>query len=50
MQVDVLVNYLSACVLRMQVGHNIGDEFSYHWWDHVFNQAAKNVTVTNNKV
>ncbi|CAH1788842.1 unnamed protein product [Owenia fusiformis] len=27
------------------VGHNLGDEFSFHWWDHVFNKAASNINV-----
>jgi hypothetical protein len=27
------------------VWHNIGDEFEFHWWDHVFNKAAKPKTV-----
>jgi len=43
-------NCCFACDLYLQVGHNVGDEFSYHWWDHVFNQAAKNVTVINAEV
>ena len=27
------------------VGHNAADEFTYHWWDHAFNQAASNIDV-----
>jgi len=27
------------------VGHNRAEEFEFHWWDHVFNKAAKNITV-----
>ncbi|XP_078328307.1 G patch domain-containing protein 4-like isoform X2 [Crassostrea virginica] len=27
------------------VGHNRGDEFSFHWWDHVFNKAASSISV-----
>ncbi|KAM8986491.1 G patch domain-containing protein 4 [Ara ararauna] len=27
------------------VGHDASEPFSFHWWDHVFNQAAANITV-----
>ncbi|KAL4229511.1 G patch domain-containing protein 4 [Mactra antiquata] len=27
------------------VGHDPGEEFSYHWWDHVFNKAASKIEV-----
>merc|ERR1711953_1187383 len=27
------------------VGHNRAEEFEFHWWDHVFNKAAKNIKV-----
>ncbi|XP_078288030.1 G patch domain-containing protein 4 [Rhinoraja longicauda] len=27
------------------IGHHLGEQFSFHWWDHVFNQAAANVLV-----
>jgi len=27
------------------VGHNKADEFEFHWWDHVFNKAAKSITI-----
>lgn len=27
------------------VGHNKAEEFEFQWWDHVFNKAAKTVTV-----
>lgn len=27
------------------IGHDIGEEFKFHWWDHVFNKAAKNMSV-----
>jgi len=27
------------------VGHNRAEEFEFHWWDHVFNKAAKNIIV-----
>ncbi|KAK2172471.1 hypothetical protein NP493_954g00001 [Ridgeia piscesae] len=29
------------------VGHDPGKEFSYHWWDHVFNKAASRIQVHN---
>ncbi|XP_060573794.1 G patch domain-containing protein 4-like [Ruditapes philippinarum] len=28
------------------VGHNPGEEFSFHWWDHVFNKAASKIEVS----
>ncbi|NXS62598.1 GPTC4 protein, partial [Brachypteracias leptosomus] len=27
------------------VGHDPGEPFSFHWWDHVFNEAAANIAV-----
>ncbi|XP_022086966.1 G patch domain-containing protein 4-like [Acanthaster planci] len=27
------------------VGHDPGEQFTYHWWDHVFNKAASNIVV-----
>ncbi|XP_075580627.1 G patch domain-containing protein 4 [Pelecanus crispus] len=27
------------------VGHDAAEPFSFHWWDHVFNQAAANIAV-----
>ncbi|VDI42040.1 Hypothetical predicted protein [Mytilus galloprovincialis] len=27
------------------VGHNKGDEFTFQWWDHVFNKAASSISV-----
>lgn len=27
------------------MGHNKADEFEFQWWDHVFNKAAKTITV-----
>ncbi|XP_069102017.1 G patch domain-containing protein 4-like [Argopecten irradians] len=31
------------------VGHKKGDEFAFHWWDHVFNKAASNISVNTTK-
>jgi len=31
------------------VGHNMADEFEFHWWDHVFNKAAKNIKIDENE-
>jgi len=31
------------------VGHNRAEEFEFHWWDHVFNKAAKSVKVEDNQ-
>ncbi|XP_027042238.1 G patch domain-containing protein 4-like [Pocillopora damicornis] len=27
------------------VGYDAGDQFSFHWWDHVFNKTAKSIVV-----
>jgi len=27
------------------MGHNRAEEFEFHWWDHVFNKAAKSIKV-----
>ncbi|XP_032087249.1 G patch domain-containing protein 4 isoform X1 [Thamnophis elegans] len=27
------------------VGHDSAEEFTYHWWDHLFNSSAANITV-----
>jgi len=27
------------------LGHDTGSEFSFHWWDHIFNKAASSFTV-----
>lgn len=27
------------------VGHNEGDQFTFHWWDHVFNKASSSLQV-----
>ena len=32
------------------IGHNRAKEFTNHWWDHAFNKAAKNITVTTSEV
>jgi len=29
------------------LGHDRSEEFEFHWWDHLFNTAAKGVTVNN---
>jgi len=31
------------------VGHNRAEEFEFHWWDHVFNKAAKTIKVDENE-
>ncbi|ESO01097.1 hypothetical protein HELRODRAFT_175127 [Helobdella robusta] len=31
---------------KFGVGHDLGEEFTYHWWDHAFNRAAKNIKGT----
>lgn len=32
------------------VGHNEADEHSFHWWDHIYNKAANNISVKKKKV
>jgi len=32
------------------IGHNRGDEFKFHWWDHAFNKAARNIKVNETQV
>ncbi|XP_051577950.1 G patch domain-containing protein 4 [Myxocyprinus asiaticus] len=27
------------------IGHNEGEQFTFHWWDHVFNKASSNLVV-----
>lgn len=36
--------------VSLQVGHNRGDEFTFHWWDHVFNKAASSIVVESTQV
>eukprot|EP00092_Neocalanus_flemingeri_P036577 GFUD01039825.1.p1 GENE.GFUD01039825.1~~GFUD01039825.1.p1 ORF type:complete len:289 (-),score=102.62 GFUD01039825.1:113-979(-) len=31
------------------MGHNRAEEFEFHWWDHVFNKAAKSIKVEDNE-
>ena len=33
-----------------QVGHDAGKEFSFHWWDHMFNKAASSIQVETTEV
>lgn len=28
------------------VGHDASEQFTYHWWEHTFNKAAKNIQVS----
>ncbi|XP_029436771.1 G patch domain-containing protein 4 isoform X2 [Rhinatrema bivittatum] len=28
-----------------RVGHNSAEQFTFHWWDHIFNKTASNITV-----
>jgi len=27
------------------LGHDVGEQFTFHWWDHVFNQAANSISI-----
>jgi len=29
------------------LGHNQGSDFTFHWWDHIFNKAANSIEVTS---
>ncbi|PNF22890.1 hypothetical protein B7P43_G14139 [Cryptotermes secundus] len=29
------------------VGHDASEQFTYHWWEHAFNKAAKNIQVSS---
>lgn len=31
------------------VGHKEGDQFTFHWWDHVFNKASSSLQVQTNQ-
>lgn len=33
-----------------QVGHDAAEPFTFHWWDHVFNEAAANIAVEAGQV
>lgn len=33
-----------------QVGHKEGDQFTFHWWDHVFNKASSSLQVESDQV
>lgn len=37
------------CVL-CQVGHKEGEQFTFHWWDHVFNKASASLQVESHQV
>ncbi|XP_046743004.1 G patch domain-containing protein 4 [Diprion similis] len=30
------------------IGHDSAEQFTYHWWENVFNEAAKNISVESN--
>lgn len=32
------------------MGHDAAEQFSFHWWDHVFNEAAANIAVRDGQV
>ena len=46
--VKTVFNCISFMLLK--VGYDAGDQFSFHWWDHVFNKAAKSIVVQENDV
>ena len=41
---------LGFIIFLFQVGHNAGDEFTFHWWDHMFKKAIDNIDVQNDEV
>ncbi len=32
------------------MGHKEGEQFSFHWWDHVFNKASSGLVVESGQV
>lgn len=32
------------------VGHRQGEQFTFHWWDHVFNKASSSLEVESGEV
>lgn len=38
------------CTVCIQMGHNEGEQFSFHWWDHVFNKASSGLVVESGQV
>uniref|UniRef100_A0A3Q4BP19 G patch domain-containing protein 4 n=1 Tax=Mola mola TaxID=94237 RepID=A0A3Q4BP19_MOLML len=32
------------------VGHKEGEQFTFHWWDHVFNKASSNLQVESDQI
>jgi hypothetical protein len=46
----LLPNGQQVCCYLLQVGHNKGDEFTFQWWDHVFNKAASSISVKSEDV
>uniref|UniRef100_A0A8C9YLL2 G patch domain-containing protein 4 n=1 Tax=Sander lucioperca TaxID=283035 RepID=A0A8C9YLL2_SANLU len=32
------------------VGHKEGEQFTFHWWDHVFNKASSGLQVESDQV
>ncbi|XP_046424033.1 G patch domain-containing protein 4 [Neodiprion fabricii] len=30
------------------IGHDSAEQFTYHWWENVFNEAAKNISIDSN--
>ena len=33
-----------------QIGHKKAEEFTFHWWDHVFNKASSSLQVESGEV
>lgn len=40
----------SHVALLYQVGHKEGEQFTFHWWDHVFNKASSSLQVESDQV
>lgn len=45
-----LLLWCGADPLCPQVGHREGEQFSFHWWDHVFNKASSSLQVQAHQV
>lgn len=48
--VKTMFNNCISFFMSSKVGYDAGDQFSFHWWDHVFNKAAKSIVVQENDV
>ena len=45
-----LLSFFVFLFFYNKVGYDAGDQFSFHWWDHVFNKTAKSIVVQESNV